>query len=79
MIRIYADFNSTDENRSVRLSTVGSLKDIELHRPQLKEGLEVILYMTDEFEVRGKLAFDKIWLGIPDWDTIRHYKTKQRW
>ena len=77
MIRIYADFNSTDEQSRVRLSTVGSLKDIERHRGSLKEGLEVILYMTDEFEVRGTLTFDQIWLGIPDWDTIHHYKTKK--
>lgn len=75
MIRIYADFNSTDEQDRVRLSTVGSLKDIELHRSQLKEGLKVILYMTNEFEVRGTLTFDRIWRGIPDWTTIRHYKT----
>lgn len=77
MIRIYADFNSTDEQDRVTLNTVGSLKDIELHRPQLKEGLEVILYMTDEFEVRGTLTFDQIWRGIPNWDTIHHYKAKK--
>lgn len=76
MIRIYADFNSTDEHDRVRLSTAGSLKDIELHRLQLKEGLKVILYMTDEFEVQATLTFDRVWRGIPDWDTIRHYKTK---
>lgn len=75
MVRIYADFNSTDEQDRVRLSTAGSRKDIERHRSQLKEGLEVILYMTDEFEVQGTLTFDQIWLGIPDWDTIHHYKT----
>lgn len=77
MIRIYADFNSTDEQDRVRLSTTGSRKDIELHRSQLKEGLEVILYMSDEFEVRGTLTFDNIWLGIPDWDTIYYYETKK--
>lgn len=75
MIRIYADFNSTDEHKRVRLSTKGSMKDIELNKSQLKEGLEVILYMTDEFEVHGTLTFDQIWLGIPAWDTIHYYKT----
>lgn len=77
MIRIYADFNSKDEQGRVWLNTVGALEDIEQHRSELKEGLEVILYMTDEFEVRGTLTFDKIWLGIPDWDTIHYYETKK--
>src|SRR3989344_8956132 len=77
MIRIYADFNSKDERGRVRLSTAGSRKDIERHRASLKEGLEVILYMADDCEVRGALTYDGIWLGIPDWNTIRHYKTKE--
>lgn len=74
MIQIYADFNNTDEQERVTLDTVGSLKDIEQHRSELKEGLQVILYMTDEFEVQGTLTFDRVWCGIPDWDTIHHYK-----
>lgn len=77
MIRIYADFNSSDEQGRVRLSTVGSKKDIELHRASLKEGLEVILYTPGDFEVRGTLTFDQIWLGIPNWDTIRYEDTNK--
>lgn len=76
MIRIYADFNCIDEQDRVTLNTVGSLKDIERHRSQLKEGLKAIFYMTNEFEVRGTLTFDRIWRGIPDWTTIRHYNPK---
>ncbi|MBI2386061.1 MAG: hypothetical protein HYV14_08605 [Elusimicrobia bacterium] len=72
MIRIYADFNSQDEQGRVRLSTVGSRKDIERHRSKLKEGMEVILYTPGDFEVRGTLTFDQIWLGIPDLSTIRY-------
>lgn len=77
MIRIYADFNSSDEQGRVRLSTVGSRKDIERHRPSLKEGMEVILYTPGDFEVRGTLTFDRIWLGIPDWSTIRYEDAKK--
>jgi hypothetical protein len=77
LIRIYADFNSSDEHGRVRLSTVGSREDIEKHRDGLKEGLEVILYSPGDFEVRGTLTFDRIWLGIPDWDTIRYEDTKK--
>jgi hypothetical protein len=72
MIRIYADFNSRDERGRVRLSAAGSLKDIERHRTHLKEGLKVILYETGEFEVEGTLTFDQIWLGVPDFNTIRY-------
>lgn len=77
MIRIYADFNCQDEQGRVRLSTVGSRKDIERHRASLKEGMEVILYTPGDFEVHGTLTFDGIWLGIPDFATIRYYETKE--
>jgi hypothetical protein len=77
MIRIYADFNSQDEQGRVRLSTVGSRKDVEKHRASLKEGMKVILYSPGDFEVQGTLTFDKIWLGIPDLSTIRYEKTEE--
>ena len=76
MIRIYADFNCQDEQGRVTLDTAGSLKDVERHRTRLKEGMKVILYTPGDCEVRGILTYDGIWRGIPDWDTIRHYKTK---
>lgn len=73
MLRIYADFNSQDEAGRVCLNTVGSLRGIEAHRDELREGLAVILYMTDEFEVNGTLIFDQnIWKGIPDWSSIKY-------
>ena len=74
MIRIYADFNSCDEDGRVCLDTVGSLQDIEKHRDVLAEGMKVILDMTDEFEVQGTLVFDEVWKGVPDWDTIQYAK-----
>jgi hypothetical protein len=73
MIRIYADFNSCDEQGRVRLNTVGSLKDIKQHENVLEDGMRVLLYMKDEFEVYGTLVFEDIWLGIPDFSTIRYY------
>jgi hypothetical protein len=72
-MKIYADFNSCDEQGRVRLSTVGSLKDIKQYENVLEEGMRVLLYMTDEFEVYGTLVFEDIWLGIPDFSTIRYY------
>lgn len=76
MIRIYADFNSTDEHGRVLLNTVGSREDLERHKNQLAEGQTILLYMTGEFTVVGILTFDGIWMGVPDWDTIR-YETSE--
>jgi hypothetical protein len=76
MIRIYADFNNCDEHDRVMLNTVGSLKDIEQYKDILEEGMMVILYMTDEFEVCGTLSFEGIWIGVPDWNTIRYETPK---
>ena len=72
MVRIYADFNNTDEQGRVRLSTVGSKRDLDAHKDEVTDGLRVILYMTDEFEVEGALVFDGIWRGIPVWSTIKY-------
>lgn len=72
MLRIYADFNSCDELGRVQLNTVGSLRDVELHRGALVPGLKVVLYMTDELEVEATLVFDEIWMGWPDWTTVHH-------
>jgi len=72
MLRIYADFNSCDEEGRVCLHTVGSLRDIDAHRGELREGLRVLLYVPDEFEVEGTLVFDRIWLAVPDLTTLHH-------
>lgn len=72
MIRIYTDFNSQDERGRVWLDTVGSLKDIEMHRGALSEGMRVVLYVPDEFEVEAVLTFDQAWKGMPDLSTIRY-------
>lgn len=72
MLRIYADFNNSDEQGRVRLNTAGSKKDLDAHAGELADGLRVILHMMDEFEVDGALVFDQIWRGVPDWGTIRH-------
>lgn len=77
MIKILADFNNKDEQGRVRLSTVGALKDITMHRSELREGMEVILYEENDFEVRAKLIYDLgMWKGIPDMDTLRYYDDK---
>ena len=72
MIRIYADFNHRDDQGRVVLDTVGSLADIKEHEDVLAEGMDVLLYMEDEFEVEGTLVFDGVWLAIPNFATLHH-------
>jgi hypothetical protein len=73
MVRIYADINNRDEKRRVRLNTVGAERDIASAQEPLEPGKRVMLYMDDEFEVEATLEFEKIWLGCPDWSTLRYY------
>ena len=76
MLRIYADFNDSDEQGRVRLDPRGSRTDVRAHGDALVEGLRVVLYMTDELEVEGTLVFEQIWRGIPDWSTIRYLDSR---
>ena len=70
MIRIYADFNSKDEQGRVVLKSVASLRDLEVHKDEIHVGMKVTLYMPD-VEVDGVLVFDRVWLGIPDYSATR--------
>jgi hypothetical protein len=73
-LRIHADFNNRTEEYKVRLDVMGSLRDLEQHKNQVSEG-SLVLLSDQEVEVEARLEFDKvdgIWLGIPDWTTLRH-------
>jgi hypothetical protein len=76
MIRIYADFNHRDAEGRVVLDTVGSLADLKEQEEMLAEGMDVLLYMEDEFEVEGTLIFDEVWLAIPRLSTLRYLDPK---
>jgi hypothetical protein len=78
MIRIYADFNHCDEQGRVLLDTVGSLADISEHEAALAQGMVVLLYMEDEFEVEGTLLFDRVWRAVPDFGTLRYLEGPSR-
>jgi hypothetical protein len=76
MVRVWADFNNRDEQGRVRLNTVGSLKDIEKHHDEIREGTKVILNAEDDFEVEARLTFDKVWRAIPDMTTIKYLNSE---
>jgi hypothetical protein len=77
VLRIYADFNHVDEKGRLMLDTVGSLRDIARLGQQMSDGMTVILYMTDELEVEATVSFDGIWVGVPDFSTVRYYNEHQ--
>ncbi len=72
LIRIYADSNNRDEEGRFNLNVAGSIRDIEALGPAVKTGEQVVLHMTDEFEVTGTLEFDVIWKAVPDWNSIKY-------
>lgn len=74
-IHIYADFNNCEENGNVRLNTNGSLNDLFRMKSKIHTGMFAWLY-DEEFKVEAKLEYDgkwKIWLGEPNWSTIRYF------
>jgi hypothetical protein len=72
MIRIFCDFTHADDQGRMILHTVGALEDIQLNEAEMIEGSRVILYTPGDVEVEGELIFeDGIWLGIPDYTTVR--------
>ena len=72
MIKIYADENAKDELDRYVLSIAGSRKYIERYGDQIREGIEVTLNVQDEFEVKARLIFDRVWLAIPDMTSIKY-------
>ncbi len=74
MIRIYADENDKDEQNRYLLHIRGSREDIEKYGDEIKEGVEVTLNVQDEFEVKARLTFDKVWRAVPDMASIRWLK-----
>jgi len=72
--RIYADENDKTQDGCYMLDIAGSLRDIERYKSELQPGMRVLFNVQDEFEVEGTLSYDtvsKIWLGLPDYSTIR--------
>jgi len=74
VIRIYADENDKDEQNRYLLHIRGSREDIEKYGDEIKEGVEVTLNVQDEFEVKARLTFDKVWRAVPDMASIRWLK-----
>jgi len=67
----------------VRLTCAGTANDLSRQQVQLREGLDVLLYMDDADEqgredrliVEGSVTFsddEQCWVAAIDWQNIRH-------
>ncbi len=74
MIRLWADFDNSDEDGRINLNCVGSLASIGALASPLRPGTRVLL-SDDQVEVEGVIEFDDahgVWVAIPDWSTIEN-------
>ena len=73
MIRVFGGFNSMNGEGIIRLTSVGSLRDLSKNEKDLREGLRVHVYDYDR-EAEGTLEREGgIWVVRIDLDTFREY------
>jgi hypothetical protein len=81
--RIYADFNRIDEHGWVLLDRRGTIDDLNKFGVELREGLQLTLYMDDadsfgnpdDLEIDAEVCLNKrlnIWAGRFDPEAFRH-------
>ena len=72
-ITIYADFCNCDVHGRIRLTTNGTLKDLEKLGEELKEGMPV--HLSDgELEGDGVVTYsddEKIWVAVVHWSDVQ--------
>jgi hypothetical protein len=83
------DFQSADRLGRIRLTCVGTIKDLSTQGIRLREGLELLLYdadaddqgRPDELRAEGVVTFsseEHRWVAVIDWDGIRHASDDER-
>ncbi|HEV8535669.1 MAG TPA: hypothetical protein VGR87_08110 [Candidatus Limnocylindria bacterium] len=81
--RVYVDFQNTDDQKRLKLTTLGTKDDLAHQGIQLKEGLRLLLYSVDRDDrgrpdpllVEGTVRFNfeqNCWVAAIDWNAIRH-------
>ncbi len=71
---ITADFNNADELGRLRLSCIGSIRDLALLGVRLADGLRIVVTDNDELEADGEVIYstdEHIWVAKIDWNAIR--------
>jgi len=73
VIRLYVDFHNTTEQGTVRLNTIGTVRDLNLQGVALNDGLVVDLY-SEDFEVMGTVRFtesEHSWTACFNWKDLK--------
>jgi hypothetical protein len=81
--RVYADFQNLDDSNRLRLTCMGTLRDLERQGITLKEGLVLTFYTDDadddgrpdELLADGVVHYDegeRCWVAAIDWNDLRH-------
>ena len=80
---VYVDFQNADRQGRLRLSCIGTTKDLAAQQVQLQKGLVLRLY-SDDADVNGNpddllvdgvveySAEESCWVAKIDWDNIQH-------
>ena len=70
--RVFADLQSADRLGRVRLTSVGSLRDLSRFGVRLEDGLVLALY-DEEFEFTGRVVYapeERGWVAEIDWARV---------
>ena len=81
--KVYADFQNLDDSQRLLLTSLGTLRDLQRQRIELREGLCLTLYTDDEDDEGrpSELQADAVvhrdhdradWVAVIDWSAIRH-------
>ena len=81
--KIYADFHNLDNDNRIRLTAIGTQRDLQRLEIQLTDGMALTLYMDDADDdgnpdeimidsVAHYSSADNCWVAIVDWATVYH-------
>lgn len=81
--RLYADFQRTDDEGRLLLTTAGTRDDLQRHDVTLADGLRATFYtddtddegFPDDLLAEGTVQWDgasRCWVAAIDWSTLRH-------
>lgn len=76
-MRVFADFQNADARGRLRLTTVGTLKDLSQQGVTLTDGLALTVYEPDELEADGTVQWsedEQLW--VADIGPVRHLDVK---
>jgi hypothetical protein len=81
--RVYHDLQKQDDHGRIKLTLLGTLRDLERHGIVLREGLPLAFWCDDaddrgefdEIHIEGVVHYnddEKCWVAELDWDSFRH-------